>query len=339
MATKPTPAGDANQTPTSTPTPQHQQSNAPLAPDMTEMFKMFTAMMGAASQSQPGVNANALAEHFQEEKEFTRAPWKRTKANLLAYVKDWNATYDVDNDAAWEEVSNEFVAAGKNGLLSVNDAMEMAYLLADDRVRYQRARALLALSSLKQLQLHNFGVAKEAKAFEDKAGPVLESLPVPLFPAGMAHKEVNDRIIAEMKSTIEGAGPVPTKMIFTAFGRAPREVLKGAGYSAVVQDGAVDLTPVQDAFEGLRIRVETLENRQPYQQQPYQQQPYQQHQPQQGYQPRGRGNYDARGRGRGGGRAGYNRGGRATARGGYNGKYYGAGAEEDPPNEARGEQE
>jgi len=200
----------------------------------------------------------SLASHFREEKAERAAPWKRLKAELFEVTKTWDAAFENNAPQAWREIEEEFAAAGKNGLLQVEAATELAYLLACEKDRYRRARAILSMTTTKQLQLHNFTIAsKSSTAFEDKAGPMLEALPVPLFPIGNLHKETNDKMIAEWAgSTVRGGG-APRQMSFSAFLRTD---VTGAGYRVRVEDGEVDLTVVENNFDNLCARVAALEH-------------------------------------------------------------------------------
>ena len=56
------------------------------------------------------------------------APWKRVKAEVFELTKGWESTFNENPTQAWKDVEEEFAAAGKNGLLDIPAAIELAYL-------------------------------------------------------------------------------------------------------------------------------------------------------------------------------------------------------------------
>jgi hypothetical protein len=205
------------------------------------------------------LNSNSLASHFTEEKAERVAPWKRVKAEVFELTKGWESTFKANPTQAWRDVEEEFAAAGKNGLLNIPAAIELAYLNANEEDRYRRARSLLGMTEVKQLQLHNYTVAsRNTSAFEDRTGPLLEALPVPLFPIGPLHKSTNDKLVAEWSAamgTVLGGGPKTVH--FSAF---LRNDITGAGYRVRVnEDGEVDLSEVEQGYERMNSRIAAVE--------------------------------------------------------------------------------
>ena len=76
--------------------------------------------------------------------------------------------------------------------------------------QYRRARALLQMSTADRLSLHNFAVAEtRGEGFTETWGPMINALPVPLFPASHAHEDTNQKLLAQMANyttTVTGAG-------------------------------------------------------------------------------------------------------------------------------------
>lgn len=201
-----------------------------------------------------------LADHLRAAAAEKDDPWRKRRAALKRRTAGWEEEFNTNCGKAWDDLRENFGRAGYNSLLSEDQAQELATILeASPWQQYRRARALLQMSASERLSLHNFSVGEACGTnFLETWGPIIENLPVPLFPKSTTsrdHADTNLKLLAQMQeSMISGAGPGrrPKLTVFA------RDVTTGAGYKAPVEDGAVDLGVVEVAIGGLTDNQRTL---------------------------------------------------------------------------------
>ena len=233
--------------------PQHQQPSPNPANDIAAAIALLTAL---AAKSRPDAD---LATHLREAAAEKDEPWRKRRAAIKRRTAGWDEEFAADPAAAWAGLRQHFAKAGSNALLDEDRAQELAAILCTTPLQqYRRARALLQLNASDRMALHNFTVAAlRGESFTETWGPVLENLPVPLFPATPDHEDTNQKLLAQMAglASVSGAGPGkhPRNTVFA------RPVATGAGYKAPVEDGAVDLGIVENAFSSVEARLAALE--------------------------------------------------------------------------------
>jgi hypothetical protein len=212
-----------------------------------------------------------LTTHLRQQAEEKDDPWKKRRAALRRRTAGWETEFHTNTAKAWNDLRHHFAKAGYNQLLTEEVATELAYILeASPLQQYQRARALLNLSSTDRLALHNFNVAEaRGESFAETWGPTVDILPVPLFPATNDHEDTNQKLLAQMTNyTVTGAGPA-TRPKLTIFARA--QPITAAGHKVPVLDGQVDIGIVEEEFglqdakwtetkARLEARIEALES-------------------------------------------------------------------------------
>ena len=254
--TNATTTAQASTPPATTTTPMTSQAPAPAAND--EIAKAIALLTAMAARPRPEAD---LAAHLREAAAEKDEPWRKRRAAIKRRTAGWDDEFQSDPAGAWESLRQHFGKAGRNALLDEDRAQELATILCASPLQmYRRARALLQLPPGDRMALHNFTVADAmGEGFVETWGPVLESLPVPLFPARPEHEDTNQKMLAQMAgyTSVSGGGPSRHPRL-TVFAR-PLPIASGAGYKAPVEDGAVDLGIVENEFDnvGARLRAVT----------------------------------------------------------------------------------
>ena len=196
--------------------------------------------------------------------------WRRDEQKIARYMAATQRGYDEGQAEAWETLCGEYVEKASASLLSANQMLVANYLLfANEYGRYLFAKTLVLRGEKEALRVHNWTVAKGVgEPFVDAEGEAISSLNLPLFPHKKELKALNFRLLQGVKTKGKGEGEVTggaRPIFFKGDGErldvAVPEVFGGGYVPIYVVDGAVDVGSIQDAFNTLANRVNTLEKR------------------------------------------------------------------------------
>lgn len=222
--------------------------------DMAEV-EMFVAAARAATAKAEKTD-EPLAVHFNEKERRERDPWRVTHQRLLAERKELAK-------ASMTEIQAKFVDLAKGHLLTADEVLTATYLLwAIPDAQKFFAGIILSKRGLERTRAHNFFVAanvEASEAFLTAHGERLVNLAWPLFPPDARFSALNVALLfeADAAATATGGGRQRTPSVYRSV--VPSDAL-GGGMLPVTQanDGSygVDVTPIETAFNALRIAME-----------------------------------------------------------------------------------
>lgn len=142
-----------------------------------------------------------LAEQFANQEKRNRDIWRPT---MEALQEEWKAI-DSQPDV---ELRNEFTELAKASSITMEDALQLHYLLfATDQQRKRWAATLMRRQGLERLKCHNFSVAAQREAsFAQIHGAKLLTFQLPLFPSTQEFQALNTRLLSNMETVVQGAG-------------------------------------------------------------------------------------------------------------------------------------
>ena len=159
---------------------------------------------------------------------------------------DQKAFQDTKATAEAETVTKNqkyFIDLAKRCCLTPDDIIAGHYLLFGGNIQFY-ACLMYRKSPAEKLKMHNWLIAEAlGETFLQQWGPHLSNMPWPLFPPVEELQGMNDTLMKEATASGAISGGGTTKKVPSVYKK-----VTGGTYHVPVDQGLVDLTPVETAF-------------------------------------------------------------------------------------------